>query len=597
LAELRELMRFVRPYWRRMLLAGLDSGIGSSLSLAVPYAIRLLVDTIFVQHQGALLNQLALALLAAFVLQAVLVYAQAYLLTYVGQRVTADLRKGVYDRVVGLPLRFFSDRRVGELVSRVTNDITVLQTALTETPLNLLRQTFTLVGGLALMVAMNWRLTLIVAVVLPMIVAAASLFGQRLQRLSTTVQDRLADATAVLEETLAGVRVVKSFVQEDTERLRYARYVEAGFGTSMQRTRLRAAFVSLLTLLSSMVILGLLWFGGQQVISGAMTPGQLVAFLIYMVLVSGPIAELAATYSQVREALGAGKRIVELLHAEAEPLDDPQAEPLPRINGRVQFIDVCFSYEAGEIVLRDINLDVRPGEVVALVGHSGVGKTTLINLILRFYAPSSGRIEVDGRDIAHVRLRSLREQIGLVPQDIFLFGGTVGENIAFGFRDASHEQIMAAARAAQAEEFILKLPQGYDTLIGERGAKLSTGQRQRLAIAQALLRQPRILVLDEPTSALDAESEHAVQEALEQLLPGRTTFIIAHRLATVRRADRILVLEGGQIVEQGSHAELMALNGVYHRLYSLQFAERDGNQFSGPAARPSREAPGPSAAR
>ena len=288
-------MQFVRPYWRRMLLAGLDSLLGTAISLALPYAIRLLVDTIFVQHQSALLNQLALALLAAFTLQSAMVYAQAYLLTYVGQRVTADLRKGVYDRVVGLPLRFFSERRVGELVSRVTNDITVIQTTLTETPLNLLRQVLTLVGGLALMVAMNWRLTLVIVVVVPIIVAVASFFGQRLQRLSTTVQDRLADATAVLEETLAGVRVVKSFVQEDTERRRYARYVEAGFGTAMQRTRLRAAFVALLTFLSSAVILGLLWFGGQQVISGAMTPGQLVAFLIYMVLVSGPIAELAGT--------------------------------------------------------------------------------------------------------------------------------------------------------------------------------------------------------------------------------------------------------------------------------------------------------------
>ena len=575
-------MQFVRPYWRRMLLAGLDSLLGTAISLALPYAIRLLVDTIFVQHQSVLLNQLALALLAAFTLQSVMVYAQAYLLTYVGQRVTADLRKGVYDRVVGLPLRFFSERRVGELVSRVTNDITVIQTTLTETPLNLLRQVLTLVGGLALMVAMNWRLTLVIVVVVPIIVAVASFFGQRLQRLSTTVQDRLADATAVLEETLAGVRVVKSFVQEDTERRRYARYVEAGFGTSMQRTRLRAAFVALLTFLSSGIILGLLWFGGQQVISGAMTPGELVAFLIYMVLVSGPIAELAGTYSQVREALGAGKRVVELLHAEAEPLDDPQAQPLPRIEGRVRFVDVSFYYDAGEMVLKDINLDVQPGEVVALVGHSGVGKTTLVNLILRFYDPVSGRIEVDGRDIAKVRLRSLREQIGLVPQDIFLFGGTVSENIAFGCPDAPAEQVMAAARAAQAEEFIVKLPQGYNTLIGERGVKLSTGQRQRLAIAQALLKQPRILVLDEPTSALDAESEHAVQEALEQLLPGRTTFIIAHRLSTVRRADRILVLEGGQIVEQGSHAELMALNGVYHRLYSLQFAERNGNQSRPP---------------
>jgi len=573
LTELGVLFRYVRPYWKRMAGATLALTLGSLIMLALPYTLRLLVDSVFVSKQVAQLNQLAAGLLVLFLVQAALGFGQVYLMTFVGQRVTADLRRAIYDRVVGLPLRFFAERRVGELVSRVTNDITVLQGSLTETPLSLLRQAVTLVGALALMLTLNWRLTLMSLLLVPLVAGVGSFFGRRLQQLSTSVQDRLADATAVLEETLTGVRVVKSFVQEDSERRRFARQVEAGFGTAMQRAVYRAAFVAILASASFGLVLSLLWVGGQQVIAGAMTPGELIAFLVYLMLLSGPMAELAGLYSQLREAQGAAKRVLELLQAEPEPLDDPTAPELPRVQGHVRFVDVQFRYNGSDEVLKGINLDVRPGEVIALVGHSGVGKTTLVNLLPRFYDPTAGRIEIDGQDIRTVRLRSLREQIGLVPQDIFLFGGTVGENISYGRPEAMQEEVLAAAHAAHADEFIDQLPAGYDTVIGERGMRLSAGQRQRLAIAQALLKRPRILILDEPTSALDAESERAVQDALERLMHDSTTFIIAHRLSTVQRADRILVLEGGQIVEQGSHAELMALQGVYHRLYSLQFAE------------------------
>ncbi|MCL4561038.1 MAG: ABC transporter ATP-binding protein/permease [Chloroflexi bacterium] len=560
-----------------MAVASVAQLFWSAISLSLPLAVRYLVDSIFVSRDQSQLNMVSLALVALFIFQGVIAYGQTYLLAFVAQRVVADLRLNIHGHMLGLPLRFFNERRTGEMVSRVTNDVTVIQGVLTEAPLNLLRQVITIIGGLALMLSMNWRLTLLVIGLIPSLILIAVFFGRRLERLSTIVQDRLADATAALEEALSGIRVVKSFTQEKFERQRFGQQIEATFSTAMRRARLRSAFVPLISLLAFCALVVILWFGGQQVISGGLTPGELIAFLFYMVLVGGPMGEFASLYSQIREASGAAQRIFEIMQVLPEPQESQPTQPLPPVRGQVRFAGVSFRYEDGDpkAVLEDIDLLVPPDQVVALVGPSGVGKTTLVNLIPRFFDPTRGVVEIDGRDIRKVTLPSLRSQIGLVPQETFLFAGTVRENIAYGRPGVSQVEIETAAKAAYAHDFIQQAPGGYEAVIGERGVRLSAGQRQRLAIARALLKDPRILILDEATSALDTESERWVQAALERLMQGRTTFVIAHRLSTIQHADRILVLQEGRIVEDGAHAELLEHAGLYRHLWRLQFASTE----------------------
>lgn len=575
--QLRRLYKFVAPYWKQMVLAAVALTIWSLISLAMPYAARYLVDSVFVTYSRTDLNQMTLIMFGLFILQALIGYGQNYLLHFLGQRVIADLRLAIQQHLLYLPLRFFKESRVGEIVSRVTNDVTTLQAVLTETPISMLRQIVTIIGGITLMALMHWQLTLMIFVIVPPLIFLAIFFGRRVEKLSTLIQDRLASAISALEESISGIRIVKSFTQELYEEKRFKERIEKTFDTTMDRTRLRAAFIPLVSLLGFMAVTAIMWIGGQFVLNQTLTPGELVAFLFYMIMVAAPLGEFAGVYTQIREGIGAATRIFEIMETPSEPEQAEEAEEMPPIDGQVIFHNVSFGYKPDDLVLKDIDLVVNPSEVVALVGPSGVGKTTMVNLIPRFFDPLEGWIEIDGHRLTDVTLQSLRSQVGLVPQETFLFGGSVGENIAYGKPEMLRQEVINAAKAAYAHDFIKALPKGYKSEVGERGVKLSAGQRQRIAIARALLKDPRILILDEATSALDSESEQMVQKALEVLMKNRTTFVIAHRLSTIKNADRILVLEEGQIVEEGSHEVLMGKQGLYHHLWSLQFRE-DGEK-------------------
>lgn len=571
----RRLLSYLAGYKLRLLAATIGLVFAAALSLVFPAVIQQVVDSVFSDADVALLDAITLALLAVFLLRSLASFVQTYNMNYVGEKIVVDMRCQLYAHLQTLSLRYYADRRVGELISRLSSDVTVVRTVLTGNIATVLQQALTLIGAVAVMFWLNWRLTLFIIVLMPLVVVVGTVLGRAIQRTSTRVQDELAGATVVAEEVLQNIREVKSFVREQYEINRFASAIDLAFRAAVKLLTVRSVFGPIIAFIAFSGLALILWFGGREVLDGRLTAGELIAFLIYGLTVAGSFAGVIGVYSQLQEALGATKRVFEILDTQPDVQDAPHAHKLEPVQGTIALRSLSFAYEAEQVVLRDINLEIAAGEVIALVGPSGAGKSTLFNLIPRFYDPDSGAILVDGCDIRQVTQASLREQIGIVPQETLLFGGSIRENILYGKLAASETELVAAARSANAHDFISQLPRGYDTVVGERGIKLSGGQRQRVAIARALLKDPAILLLDEATSSLDSESEQLVQEALGRLMRNRTTLIIAHRLSTVRVANRIAVLDAGRIIELGTHADLLAARGLYARLYAMQFRESD----------------------
>ncbi|MBB5232688.1 ABC transporter ATP-binding protein [Deinococcus budaensis] len=571
--QLARLLAYARPYRGIFVLGLLATLVSSGLNLVFPLLFGRLIDASFLRvgsTDTGPLDRTVLALLGIFALSSLFGAAQSYLLARVGAGVVADLRKSLFGHLLTLSPRFFADHKTGDLTSRLTADVGTVQTVTSTALAQLAAQTVSLIGAVTLLVLTSPALSLLTLAVIPLVIGIAVFIGRKIRRVSREVQDRVAEANASAEEAISGVRVVQSFTAEQVERGRYGAGVLASFVASLRRARLQALMGGTMSFLTFGALAVVLWFGGRQVMAGDLTPGNLVTFLIYALQVGGTVAALTGIFNQFQEALGASGRIFELLD-ERSDLPEPAAPaPLTRAEGRVTFDGVTFQYGDSPI-LRNLSFDVPAGQVVALVGPSGAGKTTLVSLIPRFWDVTGGTLQVDGRDVRDYALADLRAQVGLVPQETLLFSGSIEENVRYGRPDASADEVEAAARAANAHAFISAFPDGYATVVGERGVKLSGGQRQRVAIARALLKDPRILILDEATSALDNESEALVQAALETLMQGRTTFVIAHRLSTIRNADRILVLDAGEVVGDGTHAELIAAGGLYRDLYELQF--------------------------
>lgn len=570
MTDYARLLHYVVPYWRRGVAAILAMILGALTTLAVPWIIRNIIDDVLAAKNLVALNWIAFGILVLFFLRGVFSYMQGYLMSYIANRVIIDIRNEVYARVQRLSLRFFDTRKTGSLMSRLTNDIGALQNAIVNDFVNIVKESVILIGSLVGMVILHWRLTLLCIIIVPLVSITIKYFGRKLKKSGHMMQERVADVTSHLQETIGGIRVVKSFFREDYEIARFRQINQASFGAAMKAARQSSQLSPVVEFIAAIAVTAIIWYGGWSVIDGELTAGELIAFLIYAINLANPVRRLSALYGDIQRSMAAGERVFALLDEVPDIREKDNAIALPVLRGDVVFDAVHFRYEPSKEVLSGISFHAEPGQKIALVGPSGSGKSTIANLIPRFYDVTAGAIRIDGHDVRDVTLASLREQIGIVPQDTALFNTTIEENIRYGRLDATDEEVAAAVRAANAEEFVRQLPQGLQTSIGDRGLVLSGGQRQRIAIARALLKDPRILILDEATSALDTESEQLVQAALERLMVGRTAFIIAHRLTTIQDADHILVIDRGRIVESGTHQSLLALHGMYYNLYTLR---------------------------
>lgn len=573
----KRLMQLVKPHWWRLLLAMICMGLVAACTSAVAYLIKPLLDEVFIARDLAKLKVIPGLVLIVYVSKGLFFFGQAYWMNFVGMTIVNDLRVALYTHMNRLSLAFFHRNSSGLLISRITNDVNLIQGAVTNVVTGLVMDIFTIIGLVFVIFYRDWKLAIIGMFVMPLGVYPIAYFGRRLRHLATDGQVVMADLTSILTETFQGIRIVKAFNMQNYENNRFIAECRRSINIIMRTVTIRSISSPLMESLGGLCVAGIIWYGGYAVIKGESTPGSFISFMTALLLLYEPIKRVTRMNVSIQQGVAAGERVFEILDIEPEIQNKPDAVDIPPVQTEgVEFRDVYFGYEDEEDVLKGINLKVRPGEVLAIVGVSGGGKTTLVNLIPRFYDVRQGAILVEGHDVRDVTVESLRDQIAIVSQRVILFNDTVRHNIAYGSLEKSEEEIMAAARASYAHEFITAMPKGYDTIIGEQGVRLSGGEQQRVAMARALLKNAPILVLDEATSSLDTESELAVQRALENLMRGRTTFVIAHRLSTVRNADRIIVISHGRIVEEGNHEKLLELNGEYRRLYDIQFQVDDG---------------------
>ena len=569
------ILSYIKPYMHRLIFAMFCTIMAAAGNLYIPWILKDMIDEVLADKNGTMLNWIAASIIAIFVVRGLFWYGQNYLMSYVGQSVIIDIRAAVFKKLQRLSVSFYDKNKTGTIMSYVTNDVNALQSAMVENTIEMITEGFILIGSVVAMIYLDWRLTLFTVCTFPVVLWFMEFFGKKIRKTGGRIQECTADITSVLQESVASARVIKSFVREDYEVDRFDVENRANFRANMKNAQLMATLTPVVELVAAIGVTMIIWYGGNNVINGTITAGSLVAFLTYAVNISNPIKRLTRVIGNIQKALAAAQRVFMIIDMPEEIAESRDAKQLPEVSGKVEFQNVSFAYDDKGNVITDLSFSVKPGEVIAIVGPSGAGKSTIANLLPRFYDVNKGDIKIDGHSVREVTLDSLREQVGIVPQETMLFNGSVYNNILYGRLDATKEEIEAAAKAANAHDFIMQLTDGYETKLGDRGVNLSGGQRQRIAIARAILKNPRILILDEATSALDTESERVVQEALDRLMVGRTSFVIAHRLSTVKNADKILVLEKGNLVESGTHDELLALDGLYAHLYKIQYRNKE----------------------
>ena len=565
----KRLLGYLKPYKNLLCISVVMMVLVSVSNLIVPWIIRDVIDKVLDNKDLHMLYMIIAAIIFTFFIRAISTFGHRFLMGYIGQAVITDLRNTLYHHLQKLSISYYDRRRTGEIMSNLTNDIAALQTAIVDNFILMVQESMIFIGSFAAMIYLQWKLTALCLLIVPLVSYTIKFFGRKLHSSGKDVQERLADVTSILQETIQAVRIVRSFNRGEYEEKRFNEINRQSFKATVRSIRQQSQMTPFVEFLSAIAVCAIIWYGGVSVIDNVMTTGELMAFLIYAINLANPTRRLAEGFGNIQKSLAAADRVFAILDEKPEVQDKEAAKALEVARGKVEVRHVAFSYEADNPVLTDLDFTAEPGQTIAVVGPSGAGKTTIANLLPRFYDVTGGAIFIDGRDIRDVTVGSLRDNIGLVPQDTLLFNTTIKENVLYGRLDATDEEVWAAIRAANAEKFIKELPHGIDTKVGDRGLVLSGGQRQRIAIARAILKDPKILILDEATSALDTESEKIVQDALDKLMVGRTSFVIAHRLSTIKNADVILVLNHGVIAERGTHDELMAKGGLYYELYTM----------------------------